>query len=207
MIRIKEKRENQIMFNSYAMDKHGRYLKEIGDDKLIKRVLANWRQLKTPAYYKQNSLFIIMKNYKEERILHKINDIRNNESNTYQKICSTCLLKEDGIIHKLIECAPVCYINETICKAVTKYTGISISNKSKQNKPDDLTRFILFLDTPSAIRKQRNKETERVVNALAAISCIATATARKMWIQNHIRKPNTEQTQRIVKQTIETIKQ
>ena len=34
-MRIKEKRENQIMFNSYAMDKHGRYLEEIGDDKLI----------------------------------------------------------------------------------------------------------------------------------------------------------------------------
>ena len=190
-MRIKEKRD-QITFNSYALDKHGRYLEEIGDDKLIKRALANWRQLKTPAYYKQNSLFIIMKNYKEESILHIINDIRNNESNIYQKICSTCLLEEDGIIHKLIECAPVFYINETVCKAAGKYTGINITNKSKQRKPDDLTRFILFLDTPSATRKQRNKETERVVNALAAISCIATATAREMWIQNHIRKPNTE---------------
>ena len=147
-----------------------------------------------------------MKNYKDARILHKINDIRNNESNTYKKICSTCLLEEDSIIHKLIECAPILYINETICKAVTKYTGINISSKTKQRKPDDLKRFILFLDTPSAVRKQSKKETERVVRALAAVSCIATATARKMWIQNHIRKQNTEQSQKLVKQTMETIK-
>ena len=36
---IKEKRENRIMFNSYALDKHGRPLEEIGDDKLIKSEL------------------------------------------------------------------------------------------------------------------------------------------------------------------------
>ena len=205
--RIKEKRENQITFNSYAMDKNGRLLEEIGDDKLIKRSLANWRQLRTPAYYKQNSLFIIMKNYTDERILHKINDIRNNEETTYQKFCNTCLLEEDGIIHKLIECAPILYINETICKAVTEYTGISITSKSKQRKPDDLRRFILFLDTPSAVRKQSNKETEKITKALSAIASIATATSRKIWLQNHIRKPNTEQTQSIVRQTMETIRQ
>ena len=115
-------------------------------------------------------------------------------------------MEEDGIIHKLLECAPIHYINEVICKATVKFTGISMTNKSSQRKPDELTRFILFLDAPSATRKQSNKETERLTNALAAISSIASATARKMWIQDHIRKPEITQTQKIAKQTMETIK-
>ena len=139
--RIKEKRENQISFNSSTLDKNGWLLEEVGDDKLIKRALANWKQLKTPAYYKQNSLFIIMRNYIDESILHKINDIRNNETTTYQKICSTCLLEEDGITHKLIECSPILYTNETICKAVTRYTGISITSKCRRASTHDVLNF------------------------------------------------------------------
>ena len=122
-------------------------------------------------------------------------NLHNNEENTYIKICSTCLMEEDGIIHKLLECAPILYVNEVICKATVKFTGINITNKSSQRKPDELTRFILFLDAPSATRKQRNKETERLTNALAAILSVASATARKMWIQDHIRKPDIMQTQ------------
>ena len=42
---------------------------------------------------------------------------------------------------------------------------------------------------------------------MAAIANIATATARRMWRQNHIRKPTTQLTQQIARQTIRSIEQ
>ena len=44
-------------------------------------------------------------------------------------------------------------------------------------------------------------------NSMAAIANIATATARRMWLQNHIRKPTTQLTQQITRQTIKSIEQ
>ena len=42
---------------------------------------------------------------------------------------------------------------------------------------------------------------------MAAIANIATATARRMWLQNHIGKPTTQLTQQITRQTIKSIEQ
>ena len=97
-----------------------------------------------------------------------------NETDTeYIKLCTTGLQEEDGIMHKMIECPPVNYINRTICDAVSQFTGINISNKNKQRKPDDL---------PPVAQKEKDKETEKLVHAIAAVSSIATSTARKIWI-------------------------
>ena len=42
---------------------------------------------------------------------------------------------------------------------------------------------------------------------MAAIANIATATARRMWLQNHIRKPTTQLTQQIPRQTKRGVEQ
>ena len=67
------------------------------------------------------------------------------------------------------ECPPVKYINQTICEAVSQFTGINISNKNTQRKPDDQIRLPFFMDLPPVARKERNKETEKLANAIAAV--------------------------------------
>ena len=174
---------------------------------MIKRAYANWKKLRTPAYYRQTALFTMTNNYIEEKIIHKINDLANDENTEYIKLCTTCLQEEDGIIHKMSECPPVNYINQTISDAVSEFTGIRISNRNAQRRPNDQTRLIFFMDLPPVARKERNKETELLMHSIAAVSNIATATARKIWIQKHIRKPTIEYTQQITRQTMQTIAQ
>ena len=43
--------------------------------------------------------------------------------------------------------------------------------------------------------------------SMAVFANIATAAARRMWLQNHIRKPTTHCTQNITQQTIKSIEQ
>ena len=61
------------------------------------------------------------------------------------------------------------------------------------------------MDLPPVARKERNKETEVLMHSIAAVSSIATATARKIWIQKHVRKPTIEHTQQLTRQTMQTI--
>jgi hypothetical protein len=81
--------------------------------------------------------------------------------------------------------------------------GIQISKRETQRKPCDQTRLLLFLDIPPLARKEQYKETVVRQNAMAAIANIATA--RRIWLQNHVRKPTTTATQNIARQTIKSI--
>ena len=105
----------------------------------------------------------------------------------------------------MMECPPIRYINDVITNSAERVLGVQISNKESQRKPCDQTRLLLFLDVPPLARKDQNKETTVTQNAMAAIANIATATARRMWLQNHIRKPTTQLTQQITSQTIKSI--
>ena len=109
-------------------------------------------------------------------------------------------------MHKMIECPPVRYINKTIVKAVSLTIGFQLNDKATSRKPCDLTRFIVFMDLPAVSRQNLNKESGIMIKAMAAISNIATATARKIWLQNHIRKPTTERTQQLCLQTMQSVK-
>ena len=180
--RIKESAQNRIVFMHYESTDNERPKEEERDDLLIKRAYANWKKIRTPAYYRQTSLFTMTNNYIEEKIIHKINNVANDENTEYIKLCTTCLQEEDGIIHKMSECPPVKYINQTICETVSQFIGINISNKNRQRKPDDQIRLLFFMDLPPVARKERNKETEKLAHAIAAVSSIATSTARKIWI-------------------------
>ena len=184
-----------------------RPIEEDGDDKLIKRAFRNWSTLRTPSYHKQAALFTMTKNFMEERILKKLENLRNETDEPYVKLCNTCLQEEDGIVHKMIECPPVRYINKTIAKAVSLTIGFQLNDKVTSRKPCDLTRFIVFMDLPAVSRQNLNKESGIMIKAMAAVSNIATATARKIWLQNHIRKPTTERTQQLCLQTMQSAKQ
>ena len=85
--------------------------------------------------------------------------------------------------------------------------GTRISNKETQRKPSNQIRLLLFLDVPPLARKEQNKETTILQNSMAAIANIATATARRMWLQNHVGKPTTQLTQQIARQTIRSVEQ
>jgi hypothetical protein len=104
-------------------------------------------------------------------------------------------------------CPPIRYTNDVLSNAAERVLGIQISNKEAQRKPCDQTRLFLFLDIPPLARKEQNKETVFKQNSMAAIANIATATARRIWIQNHVRKPTTTATQNIARQTIKSIEQ
>ena len=60
--RIKEKTDNRISFAHYAQGKNGIPQEKWTDDGLIKRSFTNWSKLRTPSYYKQTALLVIMKN-------------------------------------------------------------------------------------------------------------------------------------------------
>jgi hypothetical protein len=205
--RLKEHTDNRIFFSYYRMSDHVRPIEEEGDDKLIKRAFQNWNTLRTPAFHKQTALFTMTKNFMEERILKKLENIRNVTNEPYIKLCNTCLQEEDGIVHKMIECPPVCYINNTIAKAVSLTIGFQLDEKTTNKKPCNLTRFIVFMDLPAAVRQNQNKESGIMIKAMVAVSNIATATARQIWLQNHIRKPTIERTQQLCLQTMQSVKQ
>ena len=204
--RAKDKHDNRISFAHFKPTKDGRPQEELTDDGLIKRAFRNWSKLRTPPYYKQTALYVITKNYLEARRIHKINNKDEIES-SYTKLCNTCLEEEDGILHKMMECPPIRYINDVITNSAERVLGVQISNKESQRKPCDQTRLLLFLDVPPLARKDQNKETTVTQNAMAAVANIATATARRMWLQNHIRKPTTQLTQQITCQTIKSVEQ
>ena len=73
---------------------------QIGNEGLIKRNFAIWNKLRTSLYYKQMALYTMLKNFTEERILHKLKHIKNNTETAYIKMCTTCLQQEYRIIHK-----------------------------------------------------------------------------------------------------------
>ena len=75
----------------YESTDNERPKEEEKDDLLIKRAYATWTKLKTPAYYKQTPLFTMTNNYIEEKNIHKIKDIINNENTESIKLCTTCL--------------------------------------------------------------------------------------------------------------------
>ena len=65
------------------------------------------------------ALFVLTKNYMEARRIHKINNKEETESSN-TKLCNTCLKEEDGIIHKMMECPLIKYINDVITNAVER---------------------------------------------------------------------------------------
>ena len=81
--------------------------------------------------------------------------------------------------------------------------------RTKNHKGNHATKqdYSSSLMVPPLARKEQNKETTIVQNSMAAIANIATATVRLMWLQNHIRKPTTQLTQQITRQTIKSIEQ
>ena len=107
----------------------------------------------------------------------------------------------------MMECPPIRYINDVITNAAERVLEIQISNRETQRKPCDQTGLLLFLDIPPLARKEQNKETVVKKNSMVAIANIATATPRRMWLWNHIRKPTTTATQNIARQTIKSIEQ
>ena len=165
--------------------------------KQIKGAFYNWNKLKNPGVYKQTALYSITKNFMEPRILHKLNDIWNKTETNYTTLCNTCLKEEDCIMHKLFKCPPIRYLNDDITNSTERLGARNVAKKTKQ-----LDSVHTFPRHSPLARKNQNKETRP-----NAVANIATTTVRRIWLHQHLRKPTSQFTQQIARQTIRSVTQ
>ena len=81
---------------------------------------------------------------------------------------------EGGIIHEIIN------LNDAITNSVESVLGVRIAKKTKR-----LNQAAPLFRCPTPCRK-----TKTLNNAIAAAANMATATACRIWLQNHIQKAN-----------------